>query len=163
MSRSNKPDKWSSRGRRGLDVLLMTCLGLFFCVLFHKPLDVLATLLGENLAYWSRWIQYTTVATLSGVLWWFLIHLGGFRSKDLWKINTLCYPPTWLGGVSGGRTLPGTQTAILHIDYGPSISFDWFDSGFSWRAFRVLSSLKVFYPYHLTSSTKEHKKTMRLI
>ncbi len=128
MSRSNKPDKWSSRGQRWLDVLLMTCLGLLFCVLFHKPLDALATLLGENLAYWSRWIQYATVATLSGVLWWFLIHLGGFRSKDLWKINTLCYPPTWLGGVLGGVLYLVLKQLFFTSTTVQASRFYWFDS-----------------------------------
>lgn len=86
---------------RWIDMLCLTVVAVIICILFHSILNVLSIKLSSILSSWPKIIQYLIVCFISGLLWFILIRLGGFRPYDLRSPSIYRFPPIWLFGILG--------------------------------------------------------------
>jgi len=84
---------------RWLDLLALSAFAILICLIFHPSLisigAEIATLL--NTRHWV--LQISAITLLTGIFWFILIRIGGFRFCDLNPVNIFRYPATWLSGV----------------------------------------------------------------
>ena len=81
--------------------MVLIVIGVLICLILHTQLHTFSSkfvLCQEN---WPLYIQFLMVTLIAGVLWFFLINLGGFNVKHLCGGRLIRYPPTWLAGVTG--------------------------------------------------------------
>lgn len=69
--------------------------------MLHKQLHTLSAKFVSYQESWPLYIQFSMVTLIAGVLWLFLINLGGFHVKHLCGPRLIRYPPTWAAGIIG--------------------------------------------------------------
>ncbi len=87
--------------RRWIDLTVLTFVAVLICLMIHRQLYILSS---EFLAYQENlplYIQFLTVTLITGVLWFFIINLGGFHIKHLYGPRLIRYPPVWFAGIIG--------------------------------------------------------------
>lgn len=87
--------------KRWLDLICLTTIAFIICLALHPLFQIGSQRLSEILTFWPFWIQYLIISLLTGLLWFIIIRLGGFRPSDLFSKVSIRYPPTWIFGLLG--------------------------------------------------------------
>ena len=110
--------------KRWFDIILLSIVAAFVCLLSSTYFDMAGAKLATLINFF-RWPSHLILlGGIVSVFWFINIKVGGIRLHDLWSINTLCYPPTWVAMIVGsvfyswGRHYANTST---HLE----VPFDW--------------------------------------
>ena len=87
--------------KRWIDLIALTAIGVLICLFIYKELYIISVNFISWQDAWPLYIQFLMVTLIAGVLWFFLINLGGFNVKHLCGGRLIRYPPTWVAGVTG--------------------------------------------------------------
>jgi len=87
--------------KRWIDLIALTTVGVLICLFIYKQLYIISVKFISWQDIWPLYIQFSMVTLIVGVLWLFLINLGGFHLKHLFSPKLIRYPPTWVAGIIG--------------------------------------------------------------
>jgi hypothetical protein len=102
---------------RWVDVILLTITAVSFYTLFQSLFKIETIFIRIEFIFisWPSWLQIFTPIFLSGLLWFLLIRIGGFRLSDLIFLSFLRYHPVWFIALLG--TVVNLFLTSLPIDW----------------------------------------------
>jgi hypothetical protein len=87
--------------RRWIDLTVLTLVAVLICLMIHKQFQIVSSKFASYQESFPPYIQFLMLTLIIGVLWFFIINLGGFHIKHLYGLRPIRYPPIWIAGIIG--------------------------------------------------------------